>query len=41
MANKQAIINEAIAKAVAEVTKAAIQSMAAATAERPPSMVGH
>ena len=31
---------EAIAKAVAEVTRTAIQAMAAATVERPQSMVG-
>ena len=35
MASEQAIANEAIANAVAEVTKAAIQAMAAAAAERP------
>ena len=34
------ITNEAIAKAVAEVTKAAIQAMAAATVERQQSMTG-
>ena len=37
MASEQAIANEAIAKAVVEATKAAIQAMAAATAERPQS----
>ena len=40
MASEQAIANKAIAKAVAEVPKAAIQAMVAATAERPQSMVG-
>ena len=35
MANKQAIPNDAITKAVAETTRAAIQAMAAAMAERP------
>ena len=40
MVNKQAIANEAITKAVAEVNRAAIQAMVAATAERPQSMVG-
>ena len=40
MANEQAITNEAIAKAVVELTRAAIQAMAAATAERPQSVVG-
>ena len=34
------IANEAIAKAVAEATRAAIQAMAAAMAERPQSMAG-
>ena len=38
MASEQAIANKAIAKAVTEVTKAAIQAMA--TAERPQSMMG-
>ena len=40
MASVQTIANEAIAKAVAEVMKAAIQAMAAAAAERPQSIVG-
>ena len=40
MASKQAIANEATPKAVADVTKAAIQAMAAATAEMPQSAVG-
>ena len=40
MASEQVIANEAIAKAVAEVTRAAIQAMAAAAAERPQSIAG-
>ena len=40
MASEQAIANEAIAKAVVEVTKAAIQAMTATTAGRPQSMAG-
>ena len=40
MASKQAIGNEAITKAVAEVTRAAIQDMAAAMVERPQRMSG-
>ena len=40
MASEQAIANEAIAKVVAKVMKAAIETMAAAAAERPQSMVG-
>ena len=40
MANEQVIANEAITKAVAEVTTAAIQAMAAAMAERPQSVAG-
>ena len=40
MASEQAIANEAIAKAVAEATRVAIQAMAAATTERPQSVVG-
>ena len=40
MASELVIANEVIAKVVAEVTKGAIQAMAAATAERPQSMVG-
>ena len=38
MAREQAIANEAGAKTVAEVSKAAIQTMGAATVERPQSM---
>ena len=38
MASEQAIANEVIAIVEAEVTKAAIQDMAAATTERPQSM---
>ena len=40
MANEHMIANEAVAKAVAEATKAAIQAMAAATAERPQNVAG-
>ena len=40
MAIEQVIANEAIVKAMAEATKAAIQAMAAAVAERPQSMTG-
>ena len=40
MAGEQAIANDAVAKAVAEVTLGAIQAMAAAMAERPQSMAG-
>ena len=40
MASEQAIASEAIAKAVAEATRAAIQAMAAAVAERPQSAAG-
>ena len=40
MASEQAIANKAIAIAAAEVMKAAIQAMAAATAERPQSVAG-
>ena len=40
MASEQAIANEAIAKAVAEASRAAIQAMAAATTESPQSAVG-
>ena len=40
MASEQAIANEAIPKAVTEATKAAIQAMAAAVAERPQSIAG-
>ena len=37
MASEQATVNEAIAKAVAEATRVAIQAMAAAATERPQS----
>ena len=37
MASKQIIASEVIAKAVAEATRAAIQAMVAATADRPQS----
>ena len=37
MASEQAIVNEVIAKAVAEATRVAIQAMAVATIERPQS----
>ena len=40
MASEQAIANDVIAKAVAEVTRVAIQAMTAATAERPQSLAG-
>ena len=40
MASEQAITNEAIAKAVAEATRAAMQAMVAAVAERSQNMVG-
>ena len=40
MASEQVIANEAIAKAVAEATTAAIQAMVAAAAERPQSVAG-
>ena len=40
MASKQAIANEAIAKAVGEAMKEATQTMVAATAEMPQSTVG-
>ena len=40
MASEQAIINEAIAKAVVQVTRVATQGMPAAAAERPPRVVG-
>ena len=40
MAGEQVIVSEAIAKAVAKVTRAAIQAMVAATAERPQSTAG-
>ena len=37
---KEAFINEEIAKTVAEATRVAMQGMAAATTERPQNMVG-
>ena len=40
MTSEQAIVNEVIAKAVAEVTTVTIQAMAAATTERPLSAPG-
>ena len=40
MANEQAIASDVIVKAVVETTRAEIQAIAAATAERPWSMVG-
>ena len=40
MVSEEAIANEAIAKPVAEMMKAAVQTMAAASAERPQSTVG-
>ena len=40
MVSEQEIANEVIAKAVVEVTRAAIQAMAAAVAERPQSVAG-
>ena len=40
MAGGQAITNDAVAKAVAEATTAAIQAMAAATTESPQNTVG-
>ena len=40
MASDQVIANEAISKAVAKATRAAIQVMAPAVAERPPSIAG-
>ena len=40
MASEQALANDAIAKAVAKVTGAAIQAMPAATSERPQSVSG-
>ena len=40
MASEQVIENEAIAKAVVEASRAEIQAMAAATAERPQSKAG-
>ena len=40
MASKQVIANEAIAKTVAELTRAVIQAMAAAMAERAQNVAG-
>ena len=40
MASEQTIANGAIGKAVAEVTRVAVQAMVAVTAERPQSMAG-
>ena len=40
IASEQVIVSEAIAKAVAEATRLAIQAMAVAAAERPQSMAG-
>ena len=40
MASEKVIANEAIAKAVAEVTREAIQAMGAATPEKPQSVAG-
>ena len=40
MASEHIIVNEAIAKAVAEATKVAIQAIAAATIERPQGTTG-
>ena len=40
MAREQVIANEAVAKAVAEATRAAILTMSAAMAERPQSIAG-
>ena len=40
MVSEQIIMNETIAKAVAEATRAAIQAMAATTAERPQGAAG-
>ena len=40
MASEQDIVSETIAKEVAEVTRAAIQAMAAVTVERPQSAAG-
>ena len=40
MARKQAIANEAIAKAVAEPSRAVMQAMIPATAEKPQSVTG-
>ena len=40
MAGEQLIANEAIVKALAEATRAAIQVMGAAMAERPQSIAG-
>ena len=40
MANKQVIVNEAIAKVIAEVTKAAMKALEVAKMERPQGMRG-
>ena len=40
MPDEQIMLSDAITKAVAEVTRVAIQAMAAATAERPQSAAG-
>ena len=40
MAGEQVTVSEAIAKAVAEATRLAIQAMAVAAAERPQSVTG-
>ena len=40
MASEQALANKVTAKAVAKMTRAAIQAMAAAMTERPQSTVG-
>ena len=40
MASEQVIANKAIANAVAEATRAAIQAMEAAAIERPQSIAG-
>ena len=40
MASEQIVMNETIAKAVAEAMRVAIKAMAATTAERPQSMAG-
>ena len=40
MASEHVIVSEAITKAVAEATRAAIQAMAVAAAERPQSTAG-
>ena len=40
MASEHIKVNEAIAKAVAETTKAAIQAIAVATIEKPQGLIG-